>query len=86
MIQAKFYDLKPFLTPTLFKISTVKSCQVYHYQVYFFCYTCPQANQFLFSDNSPEIITPLTRSLGYFCVKQMHHGKVFIQELNEQSQ
>ena len=25
----------PFLTPTLFKISTVKSCQGYYYQGYF---------------------------------------------------
>ena len=34
MVEAKFYGWMPFLTPTLFKISTVKSCQGYYYQDY----------------------------------------------------
>ena len=35
MIEAKCYRWIPFLTPALFKISTVKSCQGYYCQGYF---------------------------------------------------
>ena len=48
VIEAKFYGWMPFLTPTLFKISTVKSCQGYYYQGYLCTiHVCKQTSFFL---------------------------------------
>ena len=59
----KNYSWMPFLATALSKISTVKSCQGYYYQGFFYYHTCLQANQFLSLDNSLEIIQSLTWSL-----------------------
>ena len=63
MTEEKNYSWMPFLATALSKISTVKSCQGYYYQGFFYYHTCLQANQFLSLDNSLEIIQSLTWSL-----------------------
>ena len=48
MIQEKFYGGMSFLTPRLFKISTVKSYQGYYYQGYICTiHVCKQTSFFL---------------------------------------
>ena len=66
MVKPRFYGRMLFLTPTVLKISTIKSCQSYYCQGYLFWHTCLQTSQFPFLDNSPEIIPSLTQPMEYF--------------------
>ena len=85
MLEAKFYSWIPFVTATLFKISMVKSCQGYYYQGYICTiHVCKQTSFFWQQPRNYTVLYPVPGIT--FCLKQVHHGKVVIQELSNQSQ
>ena len=59
MIKAKFYGWMIFLTPTMFKISTVKSCQGYYYQGYFCAIHVRKQTSFFLRTTVQRLYCPL---------------------------